>query len=102
MTALAAETKNVRVGCLVFCAWAPATRASWPKPAVTIDHVSNGRLELGIGYGPWGPEYRRLWTRVYLPMKTQMDILEEAAPRSSRSMLHNGTTTFQGKHFQIR
>ena len=34
-------------------------------------------------------------------MKTQMDILEEAAPRSSRSMLHNETTTFEGKHFQV-
>ena len=33
-------------------------------------------------------------------MKTQMDILEEAA-QITRSMLHNGTTTFQGKHFQI-
>lgn len=98
MTALAAETQNVRVGCLVFCVGTrnPGLLA---KAAVTIDHVSNGRLELGIGYGPWGPEY--VAYGLDLPtMKTQMDILEEAA-QITRSMLHNGTTSFQGQHFQI-
>ena len=65
MTALAAETKNVRVGCLVFCVGTrnPGLLA---KAAVTIDHVSNGRLELGIGYGPWGRNTSPM-DSIYLP-----------------------------------
>ena len=80
--------------------WATGTRACWRKAAVTIDHVSNGRLELGIGYGPWEPEYRAYGLE-FPPMKTQMDILEEGT-QIIRSMLHNETTTFEGKHFQVR
>ena len=50
MAALAATTQNVRVGCLVFCSWfrSPGLLA---KAAVTIDHLSEGRAELGIGEG---------------------------------------------------
>ncbi len=99
MTALAAETRNVRVGCLVFCV---GTRSPGllAKAAVTIDHVSNGRLELGIGYGPWEPEYRA-YGHEFPPLKTQMDVLEEGC-QVIRSMMHNETTTFEGRHFQVR
>ena len=99
MTALAAETENVRVGCLVF-GMGNRNPGLLAKAAVTIDHVSNGRLELGIGYGPWEPEYRAYGLE-FPPMKTQMDILEEGT-QIIRSMLHNETTTFEGKHFQVR
>ena len=99
MTALAAETENVRVGCLVF-GMGNRIPGLLAKAAVTIDHVSNGRLELGIGYGPWEPEYRAYGLE-FPPMKTQMDILEEGT-QIIRSMLHNETTTFEGKHFQVR
>ena len=99
MTALAAETENVRVGCLVF-GMGNRNPGLLVKSAVTIDHVSNGRLELGIGYGPWEPEYRAFGLD-FPPMKTQMDILEEGT-RIVRSMLDNETTTFEGKYFQVR
>ena len=99
MTALAAETENVRVGCLVF-GMGNRIPGLLAKAAVTIDHVSNGRLELGIGYGPWEPEYRAYGLE-FPPMKTQMDILEEGT-QIIRSMLHNETTSFEGKHFQVR
>lgn len=99
MTALAAETENVRVGCLVF-GMGNRNPGLLVKSAVTIDHVSNGRLELGIGYGPWEPEYRAFGLE-FPPMKTQMDILEEGT-RIVRSMLDNETTTFEGKYFQVR
>ena len=99
MTALAAETETYGSAAW-FLGWATGTRACWRKAAVTIDHVSNGRLELGIGYGPWEPEYRAYGLE-FPPMKTQMDILEEGT-QIIRSMLHNETTTFEGKHFQVR
>ena len=47
MTALAAETKHVRVGSLVYC-------MAYRHPAVlanamaTVDHISGGRMELGL------------------------------------------------------
>ena len=98
MSALAAETNNVRVGCLVFCVGTrnPALLA---KSAVTIDHISNGRLELGIGFGPWESEYTA-YGYTYPPMKTRMDLIEEAAQIIS-SMLRNEETTFEGEHFQV-
>jgi alkanesulfonate monooxygenase SsuD/methylene tetrahydromethanopterin reductase-like flavin-dependent oxidoreductase (luciferase family) len=48
--ALAVRTTRVRVGSLVYCAGFrhPAALAN---AAVTIDHLSGGRLELGIGAG---------------------------------------------------
>lgn len=48
--ALAVSTSRVRVGSLVYCAGYrhPAVIAN---AAVTIDHLSNGRLELGLGAG---------------------------------------------------
>ncbi|MEM8769182.1 MAG: LLM class flavin-dependent oxidoreductase, partial [Pseudomonadota bacterium] len=50
MAALASLTRNVRVGCLVFCALfrSPAMLA---KAAVTVDHLSGGRAEIGVGAG---------------------------------------------------
>lgn len=99
MTALAAETENVRVGCLVF-GMGNRNPGLLVKSAVTIDHVSRGRLELGIGYGPWEPEYRAFGLE-FPPMKTQMDILEEGT-QIIRSMLDNETTTFEGDYFQVR
>jgi alkanesulfonate monooxygenase SsuD/methylene tetrahydromethanopterin reductase-like flavin-dependent oxidoreductase (luciferase family) len=48
--ALAVRTSRVRVGSLVYCAGFrhPAVLAN---AAVTIDHLSGGRLELGVGAG---------------------------------------------------
>ena len=48
MSALAAETTNVRVGSLVF-GMAYRYPAVLAKAAATVDHVSGGRLELGLG-----------------------------------------------------
>ena len=98
MTALAAETRNVRVGCLVFCAGS-RNPALLIKSAITIDHVSNGRLEFGLGFGPWEPEYRA-FGYPYPPMKTRMDMVEEAA-QISASMFKNEKTHFEGEHFTV-
>jgi len=79
MTALAAETSNVRVGCLVF-GMGYRNPAQLAKAAVTIDHVSDGRLELGVGAG---------WYE-----------LEEGV-QVIKSMLSQKSTTFSGNHFQV-
>ncbi len=98
MTALAAETSNVRVGSLVFCMGYrhPTVLA---KAAVTIDHVSNGRLELGLGAG-WYELEHAAYGIPFPPMKTRMDILEESV-QVIKSMLNQEATTFTGEHFQM-
>jgi probable F420-dependent oxidoreductase len=55
--ALAVDTQTVRVGCLVY-----STGYRHPtllaKAGVTIDHLSEGRLEMGLGAGWHEEEYR--------------------------------------------
>lgn len=57
LAGLAARTTRVRVGVLVTSNTFrhPALLA---KEAVTVDHISNGRLELGLGAGWYEPEHR--------------------------------------------
>ena len=98
MTALAAETSNVRVGCLVF-AMGYRHPSVLAKSAVTIDHVSNGRLELGIGAGWYELEYEA-YGIPFPPIKTRMDMLEEGC-HIIHSMLNQEETTFHGQHYSV-
>src|SRR5690349_19222729 len=50
MAALAATTRKVQVGCLVFCV-GYRNPGVLLKAAVTIDHLSDGRCVLGLGCG---------------------------------------------------
>ncbi|MFQ5874569.1 MAG: TIGR03560 family F420-dependent LLM class oxidoreductase [Dehalococcoidia bacterium] len=98
MAALAAETSNVRVGCLVFC-MGYRNPALFAKSAVTIDHISNGRLELGIGAGWYDLEYRA-YGYPFPPIATRMDMLEEGV-QIIRSMFTDEETTFIGEHYRV-
>ncbi len=59
ISAAAAHTTTLRVGCRVFCIdyHVPAVLA---KEAATLDMLSDGRLELGIGAGWSGLEYEAM------------------------------------------
>ena len=98
MAALAAETANVRVGCLVFSVTYrnPAVLA---KAAATIDHVSNGRLELGLGAG-WYELEHTAYGIPFPPARTRLDMLEEGLQIVS-SMFTQDSTTFEGRHFRV-
>jgi alkanesulfonate monooxygenase SsuD/methylene tetrahydromethanopterin reductase-like flavin-dependent oxidoreductase (luciferase family) len=70
------------------------------KMAATIDHVSGGRLELGIGaawyeleHGQYGIPFPRIGVR--------MDMLDETA-HILRSLWTNERSTFEGRHFTLR
>lgn len=98
MTALAAETSNVRVGCLVF-GMGYRNPAQLAKAAVTIDHVSDGRLELGVGAG-WYELEHTSYGLPFPPVGARMDVLEEGV-QVIKSMLSQKSTTFSGNHFQV-
>jgi probable F420-dependent oxidoreductase len=75
MAAAAAITSTLRVGCRVFCVdyHVPAALA---KEAATIDLLSDGRLEMGIGAGSQVNEYAALGIPAE-PGKVRVDKLEE-------------------------
>jgi len=95
---LLARTERLRVGHLVLCAnfRHPALLA---KMATTLDVLSEGRLEIGLGSGsvelehhqaglPWGTAAER-WER-----------LEETLEIVS-NMMTQEVTSFEGRHFQV-
>lgn len=99
MAALAALTKQVRVGCLVFCALfrSPGILA---KAAITIDHISEGRAEIGIGAG-WFEEEFREFGYDFPPLGKRLDQLEEALP-IVRSLLREPVTHFKGEYYKVQ
>ncbi len=57
-TWIAARTSRLKVGSLITC---DAFRhpAMLAHHAVTLDHASGGRFELGIGWGSWAPDFEK-------------------------------------------
>jgi len=98
MAALAAMTTNVRVGCLVFCALF-RTPGVLAKAAVTIDHISGGRAEIGVGAG-WFEEEFRDFGYGFPPLGKRLDQLEEALA-VIRSLWHDDVTNFAGEYYQL-
>ncbi len=99
MTTLAAWsgiTERVRLGLLV-------TGMTYRHPAVfateamTIDHASNGRLELTYGAAWFEDEHRALGIP-FPVLKDRIDAFEEAV-QIVRGLLTTDHFTFEGKHF---
>jgi F420-dependent oxidoreductase-like protein len=96
--ALAADTSKVRCGSLVYC-------AGYRHPAVlanamcTIDQISHGRCDFGVGAGWAQVEYQAYGMR-FPPVHERMDILEEAI-QCVRGLLRDERTTFAGTHFSL-
>ena len=98
LAALAATTERLRVGCLVFCALF-RNPALLVKAAVTIDHLSSGRVELGLGAGWFEEEFREFGYR-FPPLGERLDQLDEAF-QVVRSLLREDSTTFKGRYYQF-
>ena len=96
---LAADTSKVRVGSLVYC-------AGYRHPAVlanamcTIDQISNGRCDYGIGAG-WAQVEYEAYGMTFPAVKERMDILEEHI-QVTRMLLGEEISNFQGKYFSLK
>jgi F420-dependent oxidoreductase-like protein len=98
LAAMAAATSRTRVGCAVTgnTYRHPAVLA---KAAVTVDHLSGGRLEFGIGAG-WAENEH---TMLGLPFGTagdRADRLEEAC-QVIRSLWTQARASFAGQYYQL-
>jgi F420-dependent oxidoreductase-like protein len=97
-TALACHTSRVRCGSLVYS-------VGYRHPAVlanaiaTIDHLSGGRADLGLGAG-WSEVEYRAYGIPFPPVGTRLSQLEEAV-QCVRGLLRQESTTFEGKYFQL-
>jgi len=98
LTAAALATTRLRVGSLVFSNdfRHPAVLA---KEAATIDVLSGGRFELGLGAGWLREEYDQTGIRFDAP-GTRVERLEEAVTIIKR-LLAGERVTFAGRHYTI-
>jgi F420-dependent oxidoreductase-like protein len=98
VSALAAATSTLRLGTLV----SPATfrhPSVLAKNAVTADHVSGGRIELGVGTG-WNEPEHRAYGFAFPSMRERMDRLEEQLEIVTRSFA-DGAFSFSGRHWSV-
>lgn len=98
LAGMAVATSRTRIGCMVTgnTYRHPAVLA---KAAVTVDHLSGGRLEFGLGAG-WAENEH---TMLGLPFGTagdRADWLEEAC-EVIRSLWTQQRTSFDGAHYQL-
>lgn len=98
LAAMAEGTKRVRVGCMV-------TGNTYRHPgvlakmAVTVDHLSGGRLEFGLG-AAWAEIEHTMLGLEFGTTKERLDRLEEAC-QVIRSLWTQPRTTFAGRHYQL-
>jgi F420-dependent oxidoreductase-like protein len=96
--ALACHTTRVRVGSLVYC-------AGYRHPAVlanaitTIDHLSGGRADLGLGAG-WAFNEYGAYGIPFPSAGERLDLLEESI-QAIRGLLREEVTDFQGEHVTL-
>ncbi|MFN2587622.1 MAG: LLM class flavin-dependent oxidoreductase [Actinomycetota bacterium] len=99
MTALAAATARVRIGSLTLCndLRSPGLVA---KMAASLDVLSGGRLEVGVGAGWYEPEYRAAGIS-FDSAGTRIGRLAEAAEILAR-LLEGEELTYDGEHYQLQ
>ena len=98
LAGLAAVTSRIRLGALV-------TGITYRPPsilateAITVDHISRGRLEIGLGAAWHQPEHEALGIP-FPPLKERAERLEEGVQVMRLVMTTEGTT-FAGRHYRL-
>jgi F420-dependent oxidoreductase-like protein len=100
INALAARTTTLRLGTMV-------SPASFRHPSVlaklvtTADHVSGGRVELGLGTG-WSEIEHTAYGFPFLPMGERMDVLAEQLEIIHDGHWGEGPFSFAGDHYTLK
>jgi F420-dependent oxidoreductase-like protein len=99
INALAARTSTLRLGTMV-----SPTSFRHPsvlgKLATTADHVSGGRIELGLGTG-WSEVEHTAYGFPFLSMAERMDVLEEQLEIIHDGHFKPGPFSFEGAHYTV-
>jgi F420-dependent oxidoreductase-like protein len=100
LTAAAVETTRVRLGSGVYCV-AYRNPALLAKSLTTIDHLSNGRVDCGLGAG-WHEIEAKAYGYEFPRIGIREDMLEEYA-QVMRLLLdpERRRADFEGKHFRL-
>jgi F420-dependent oxidoreductase-like protein len=99
LNALAAVTSTLRLGTMV----SPATfrhPSELAKVVVTADHVSGGRVELGLGAG-WHEREHEAYGFPFPPTRERMDVLEEQL-QIVLGAWTDAPFSFAGEHYTLR
>jgi F420-dependent oxidoreductase-like protein len=98
LSALGAVTERLRLGTLV-----SPTSFRHPsvlaKCAVTVDHVSNGRVELGMGAG-WHEHEHRAYGFPFHDLATRYEVFEEQVAIVARQ-LREDRFDHHGRHYRL-
>ncbi len=98
LAALAVQVKRARVGCLVSAVGFrhPALLA---KMAVTLDHATGGRLDVGIGGGWYELEFQRYG----IPFGTRGERSRRLAEQAEllRRLFTEERVTFRGRYYRV-
>src|SRR5690242_10001101 len=97
--ALARDTKRVRIGQLVTCN-SYRNPALLAKIASTVDALSGGRLDFGIGAG-WYEEEYRAYGYPYPSTRERLERLHEAI-QIILAMWTQDEANFEGKYYSVR
>jgi F420-dependent oxidoreductase-like protein len=102
LCALAAVTSTLRLGTMV----SPATfrhPSVLAKLVTTADHVSGGRIELGLGAG-WHQREHDAYGFPFAPTRTRMEVLEEQLQVVLGNWARPPRTpfSFDGEHYTLR
>jgi F420-dependent oxidoreductase-like protein len=98
LAGLAAVTSTVRLGTLV----SPATfrhPSVLAKSAVTVDRISDGRVEVGMGAG-WNEGEHRRYGFPFPPTRERMDIFAEQLEIVHRQW-KSEPFSFEGEHYRM-
>ena len=98
LAAIAASVPRVRIGPLV-AGNTYRNPALTAKIAATVDHISGGRVVLGLGAG-WQENEHEKYGFEFSTVKGRLDRLDEAVEIVT-SLLSNNRTDYQGNHYTI-
>ncbi len=98
LSALAARTERLRIGPMVLC-HSYRNPALLAKSLCTIDQISNGRLEIGLGAG-WMEEEYRAYGYEFPPIGVRLRQLEETV-QILRAMFTDKRANFQGRYHRV-
>jgi F420-dependent oxidoreductase-like protein len=99
IAALGAVTERIRLGSLV----SPVTfrhPALLAKSVLTADHVSGGRVEVGMGAG-WFDREHEAFGFAFPPLGERMDLLTEQVEIVHRLLGDEDDVTFEGAHYRL-